>query len=391
MLSKASTCSVIDILKPNSLRLTAMFILFFCCLSSAEQRIDHLYEARIPLQSRDAGSQQAAMQEGLASVLTKISGYSGTADFPELVNELQKADSMLSEFGLQSIELPASDDITSLTADALYMRFVSSQVDQLVRRYEIPVWPANRADILFLVTVELGGSPRFLTESTHPAIFAYLKQAAFDRGFGLRLLSRTELDSLQISANPVWFLQKEAFEPLHSRIPTDKIAVVRLRPGQLLETTNKGFIGLAQEQEKSDFGDLSVMGQGLEFQEPLQAESLIEALRHSLDTYLDQLSLETAFVASATLDTQVSIEVSGVPDFDAYRRVRDYIQSLEQVERFKLVRLSMDRMVLQVEFQSGIELLNSRLLGSGFLSSAGGGVTAASELQYRYILGLVVQ
>lgn len=353
----------------------------------AEQRIEHLYEARVPIESTDNAAQLAAMEQGLAAVLIKISGYSGVSALPELRAALTNANALVSEFGLQSLSLPGEDGISTRSSDALYMRFVSTQVDQLIRGFEVPVWPANRAEILFLVAADFGGVPQLLTPSTHPAAFAFLEQAAFDRGFTLRTLGNGDLDYLSVSEDAVWSLDELALRASLATLSVDQIAVVRLRPG----TANSFETGLLANSLRDDknihFGDLSLIEAKLEYQSDLQGENFIQALSKALNNYLDELSLKTAFVASNVLETRVVVEIEGIPDFSSYRSVRDYIGGLEQIENIKLLRMSMDRLVLQIEFQSGIELLHSSLINSGLLVSPDVGVSALSssnELNYQY-------
>lgn len=397
----AHWCKILSSNQPHSVLFVTLFInrtylgtlLLALCLmplsslSLAEQRIEHLYEARIPLDSRDAASQQEAMSLGLASVMNKISGYSGTADFPELAGSLQSANGLVSEFGLQSMQVPAADQLSTETTDALYMRFVSSQVDQLIRQYEIPVWPANRADILFLVALELGGVPQLLTATTHPAVFAQIQRAAFDRGFSLNILNDDDLEVLSVPAEAVWNLDVTAIRASLATLPVDQIAVVRLQAGPSIASETNAVSGLLIKGEDIPFGDFSAIEASLAFQSDMKGQNFIEAFDQTLEDYLDQLSLKTAFVASGVADTRVTLEIQGVPDFDSFRSVRDYIQSLEQIENVKLLRLSMNSLMLQVEFQSGLELIHTSLINSGFLVSLDTGVSGLSDIEqlnYRY-------
>ena len=358
-------------------------------ISSAEQRVDHLYEARVPIAARDNLSQQAAMTQGLAVVLNKISGYSGTADFPELADTLSNARNMVSEFGLQSMEVPSADQLSTETTDALYMRFVSTQVDQSIRQFEIPVWPANRADILYLVAIELGGAPHLLTAETHPAIFAQLRRLAFDRGFGLFILNQDSLDSMSISPETIWALDPATLKAAFATLPVDAISVVRLSSGT--SSLRDTFVATRElrltASKEITFGDLSLFGSALEFQSEIEGTNFTDALNNSLHEHLDHLSLKTAFVASGVADTKIMLEIEGIPDFESFRRVRSYIQSLEQIENMKLLRLGTEKVVLQLEFQSGLELLHSSLINSGLLVSLDSNVSGLSDLDqlvYRF-------
>ena len=384
-LAVTSISSLAKIASKTSVLLGLLAISFS---AAAEQRIEHLYEARIPITSRDADTQQQAMQLGLASVLNKLSGYSATAEFQELSDSLTNAPNLVSEFGLQSIELPSEDQLTTRTSDALYMRFVSSQVDQIIRQFEIPVWPASRAEILVLVLAELGGAPHFLTQANQPAIFAYLTRAAFDRGFTVQFFNQNQLDTSLISAESAWSLDEVALRASLATYSADQIAVLRVRP-TLGERDDEGpLVSIFGQRAERYFGDLSVVAQEVSFRADIAGENLIQALGQGLNSYLDELSLKTAFVASAVADTRVMLEIQDIPDFESFRRVRSYIQELEQIESFKILRLSMERVVVQLEFQSGLELLHSSLINSGMLTAMNSGeisgLSEVEQIRYRY-------
>lgn len=356
-------------------RLLAVCLCLSAWICNAEQRVDHLYEARIPIQSRSDAEQETAIKAGLASVLNKISGYSNTSDFPELESGLAGASLLVSEFAIQTMTVPAEDNLTVRTTDALYMRFLNSGVDQLIRESEIPVWPAARPQILILIAIELGGRPQLLTEETHPAAYAVLRQTAFDRGLNITLLDESSLQNFSVSSNAVWDLDRIALDATFALLPIDSIAVLRLR------------VGTESTADIQHYGDLSLVADADGYTARIEGQNFTQALRDALDQYIDELSLSTAFVASSVADTRVLLEVTDTPSFAAFNEIRDYLRSLEQIENAKLLRLSTESFVFQIEFQSGLELLRASLNTSGLLvemTSNLSDLSGTARIRYRY-------
>ena len=359
------------------MRLLIVFVVFLLTSFEllAEQRISHLYEARVPLVDTSAAAQQEAIAMGLQTVLNKISGYSGTASFSELQNEIDQASSMLSEFAIQSIDLPAADGLGVESGNALYMRFVTSGIDRIVRQFEIPVWPATRPEILVLVVTEFAGQPYLLTEETHPAAFALMQQIAFDRGISFVFLNQEDFDFYQASAEAIWNLDEIALQVTFALLASDSVAVIRL--GTDTEFSSGTKIS----------GDLSVIGAEENYSLPLKGSNISEMLTGGWNSYLDDLSLTTAFVASGTMDSRVLIEIDNTSSFSDFLRVRDYIVQLEQVESAKLLRVDANTLVFQLQFQSGLELLRTSLTNSGFLTDKNPGqlsIGTADQLSYSY-------
>ena len=352
----------------------------------AEQRIEHLYEARVPLVDNSPAGQQAAILQGMQRVLNKISGYSGTADFPELQAVVGDASEMVSEFAIQAMSQPASDGISAQNTDGLYMRFVQNGIDQIVRQYEIPVWPAVRPEVLVLLVSDFAGQPELLTKENYPAAYAVLEQIAFDRGINLTLLNQEQVDSYLVSSASVWNLDELAMQATFALLPTDAIAVIRI------EVEN-------EFGSKSTFsGDISLINSDLDYSQRLEDSSVTGLVFEAMNSYIDELSLQTAFVVNEATGGNILLEVKGVPSFTDFARIRDYLVDLEQVESLKLLRLDEEGIVFQLSFQSGLALLQASLNSSGFLiddnasfnssSSSSSNIENTNQLNYRYPVSL---
>ena len=117
-----------------------------------------------------------------------------------------------------------------------------------------------------------------------------------------------------------------------------------------------------------------------------------------MNSYIDELSLQTAFVVNEATGGNILLEVKGVPSFTDFARIRDYLVDLEQVESLKLLRLDEEGIVFQLSFQSGLALLQASLNSSGFLiddnasfnssSSSSSNIENTNQLNYRYPVSL---
>lgn len=316
----------------------------------ASERIDHLYEALVPIDSASAEVQQLALQQGLADVLQKISGYSGTPEFAGLAPAISRAPSLVSEYGIRQGLRAAEDGIGVVDTAVLYMRFAPAQIDPLLRQFEIPQWPASRPKMLVLVLTELAGRPYLLGRERWPGLYAELEHWSYRRGIPLDLLSQDELASLGLSARAVASLDQLALQVLMELKGVDRVAIVQV--GEASQTGGwrlnlLGSVGFEPELStpESGLGDLA----GL------------------FDTYLDQLSLDNAFVAVAESSRSAVVRVAGVSSFEDYRRVRAFLDQVDQVDGYRLVRVDEQEMLISVQFQSGISQLQQSLRQADFL------------------------
>lgn len=371
-------------------KLTAAFLSLLCLVLMhgmplmAYERVDHIYEAIIPIANRDESTQQEAIRIGFTKVLSKISGYSRTATFPELASEIEAARDYVSEFGLRRISLAAEDELSTIESDAMYMRFSAAQIDELLRRYELQVWPSRREEILFLVTTELGGNAQLLSPTSHPALFAYLSQIAFDRGFVLRVLDQNSLEHSGVSAEAIARLDQASLVDSLGSVSFDQIAIIRL---DYSHSTVPSLLQPFAIEIEQTYGDLSVLARNFSYRADIEGVSFISAIGETIEGYIDELSLQTAFIASPQADSRISLRIEGIDSFESFRQTRDYIQNLEQVTSLTLLRVDADVAEFRLETYSGFDLLNASLVDSGFLISMNSeliGLSDNNALSYRY-------
>lgn len=309
-------------------------------LVTAEASLDDIYQARVPISDRTNSARQAAYREGLSQILIKLSGYSGTPNFKGLEAELSSAEQYLLEFSIEPISEPADDGVAAQEGEALWMRFNQNYIDELVRRWEIPIWPSSRPEVGFAMQVVMGSENILLSESNYPAAAALLKQNALRRGVHLRMLSPQEGGQL-------------------------------LAQGQTAVDSDYDYWGLV-ELRRDRFGDslatlkIETANGPLLTYEASHA-SIERSIAEVFDQFVDEISLQSSFVAVAASGNQVTLELSGIDSFDAYRRVLSSLESLEMVEEATVLQLDLDRVQVRVKLASGLALLLDGIQQQGLL------------------------
>lgn len=329
---------------------------------TAEAPLTGIYQARVPIDDRSTATRQAAIRQGLAQVLVKVSGFSGTPDFEGLETELASAERYLLEFSIESISEPAADGVGAENGEALWVRFNQELVDELVRRWEVPVWPSSRPEIGLTMQVVMGGENILLGESNYPAAAALLKQNASRRGVHLKLLTAREGGDLLV--------------------------------GNQNTSTAYDYWGLvAMEQDR--FGDRQVRLNIQSSGEPTQtyesaASNLADAIAEAFDQFVDQVSLNASFIAAVASGNQVTLELSGINDYAAYRRTLDSLENLEMVDEARVLQLDLDQVQVRVKIASNLSLLLDAIRQQGILDIEQENTTQSSgypTIQLRYRAG----
>ncbi len=313
-------------------------LLFWSQTVSAEVLVNHLYQARVALPDRSTAAQQAAIRQGLAQVLVKVSGYSGTPGFTGVADELARADRYLLEFSIESQPQVAADGLATQPGEALWMRFNQEQVDALVRRWEIPVWPSSRPEIALRLQAPLAGQWISLKASQYPAAAALLAQQAFARGISISLLDPA---SAPPPDNPDYL--GELWLAL-DRFGQQQVSLTVVRPG-----------GAAMQAEAG-------------------ANGLAGAMQAALDQLVDRLSLAQSFVAGGAPGGQIILELRGITTLTAYQRALESLRSLEMVDRVQVLQLDTQQVQVRVSLAANLGLLLDALIHQGVLLPAESGL-----------------
>lgn len=312
----------------------------------AEAPVNDLYQARVAISDRSAASRQAAYRQGLAQVLVKVSGFSGTPDFEGLQAELASAEQYLLEFSIESMAEPTADGVAVQEGEALWMRFNQAFIDELIRRWEIPIWPSSRPEVGIALEVTMGAENILLDESHYPAAAAMLQQNAARRGIHLQVLA-----------------------------PED--AGLVLTGGSNEVGAGYDYWGILAMQEDR-FGDshvsLQIESEGSLRREYLsQSPNLWAALAEVVDLFVDQASLQASFIAAAASGSQVMLELSGIQTFENYQRALDSLKSLEMVDEATVLQLDLNRVQMRVRLASNLTLLLDGIEQQGVLQIEQGG------------------
>ena len=317
----------------------------------AAEKVESLYEATLPLASRTPAAQDAAIRVGLEAVLIKISGYSQIATLEGLPRLFKQAGALVSEWGVQQELLPLEDGVGVEQGDTLHMRFVPARIDELVRQYEMPVWPSNRPQTLVVALAEFAGRPYFLDASSYPALFNSLASWADNRGVPIVVPIRQQLAELSVSARAMAELDQLAMAALVDELGADKLVVLHLQTSgatPTLELTAMDSLGIAFRQNTEFLG--------------------LADLLQLADAYADDLSLATAFVAAGGGGaTRLQMVVEGVSSFSDFTRLKSYLGTIEQLDQWVLQSVQSDRLTFALVIHSGSEQLSRNLSQGGVL------------------------
>ena len=322
----------------------ALFLLI-CLLASmqtrAYERIDNIYEGLIPLADRSEAVRSQAIRDGLEQVLIRYTGYSAIASIPEIASELDSAQRYVIEYGVETIDTQADDQLGKIQRDALWVRFNAGMIDQLANQHELPIWPTLPPTIIYTLVIERWNEPYIPNMDEYPAPWLNLDAFFKARGLIAEPINETALKNL--SAVDLWYLDQSTFDQLQAirSERADIFLVVRV-DGQHGRGYQLDFL-FAQEHSET-----LIKRTGTE---------LTHVLAAGVNAYIDQLSANLAFLGGNKVEKDLYVQIEGMRSFSEYRQLLNQIAGLEQVVSVRmenavdagigyLIRYQSDQMLL---------------------------------------------
>ena len=331
----------------------------------AEESIDNMYEALVPLQDRTIEAREAALRAGLEQVLVRYSGYSAAVELDGISEAIVNAENYVVEFSVETRDVPATDGLSTEESQFLWVRYNASQIDQLAQDYQVPIWSSLRPSVRYMVLQELWDQPTYMSRDTFPAMVVNLESL-----FAARGLPAKPFEPRLMDAKRVWDLSELDAYALLNEADADLLVIVRVLSGRLSVTRSE--VVIVQD------GDPTVLRE--------QAGGAIPDADSALNKFVDSYSLSRAFLGGADQASEVFISVLGFDGFGYYRQVLNVLSGVEQVSGARLEALKDNQMMFRVMYGANHERLISSILRQIDLEQASSQNGALGTRNSPYIL-----
>ena len=268
-----------------------------------------VYTGEVEVAGQSASERRDALPEALRHVLQKMTGLRSFDGYPQVEPALAVAPSILLSFHYRSAEALLPD---GTTADVLNLvaRFVPDEVDQMVRRLQLPLWQANRKPTEVWVVVDNG-----MTRSIMPVEFSYLRDAmdavAQRRGLPLTWPAPDEEGQYPVDMQLLWGGYTE----------------------DLASPRGDGVLIIAARREGVEWHVRSNLGyEKQNWAWRMRDIDLEAALLAAVELAVDQLASVDAIAASDLGTWQYELTVQGFRHAEDYERCLGYLQSVPVVE-----------------------------------------------------------
>ena len=355
------------------MKIRRIYALFFALLPVLAPRgadattVTDLLVATVPVADQSDAERERGFRAGLGQVVVKLTGQRavlGDAGVPELVatapqlveryNYVQAPGS-----GSQSeseSESESEPEVADKPNFLLQVKFAAAPVDAALRRLHVPLWPAQRPQLLLLASGD---------EGDRTAVIEVARRVLAERGVPL--------------LEPLWDLQDlqdlQAIGATHAAFAADRIEAVAHRYGASLWLALDPAVG-----GDSQGGRWRLGGSGALLAGASTADSLAHWVEASVGDAVDQLAARLAYLPRTGSAPQTLV-IEDVRSYGAYRAVLDTLKAMEFVRRVEVTEMAAGRLNLALHLDSDPNLLWAALDSNPRFDAIAPAVAAAPEVQ----------
>ncbi|MDR3477753.1 MAG: DUF2066 domain-containing protein [Gammaproteobacteria bacterium] len=293
-------------------------------------RVNSIYQAEVPVQSQSPQEKSRAAQVGLVQVLIKVSGNSQIVDSnPALKAELSQADKLAQEYSYTTPTTGTKSKLHILT-----IRYDVLGVNRLLQESGAPTWGQNRPLILVWLAFEGPNHSPDIVDSSVEEMQAAIKHSAKQRGLPVMLPVMDVTDLGLISVNDVMTKSVTALQTASQRYNSDAMLI-----GHVMQV-NEDFTSQWRLVIGTDQWNWEIRGKTLD-----------EVLSGVMNNVADTMVARYASVMSTTVQSELTMKVSGVKQQSDLLQLMRYLQHLTPVAEVQLVSVTGSDIVLNVSLR----------------------------------------
>lgn len=364
------------------------------CLAmpAAAVTVEDLHTARVEVAGKGEEARRTGFREALERVLIRVSGTAAVADNPDVEALLASPSDYVQQFRYEALEMALENGEAPDAGEAdaggdeerpthrLIVTFTGSRIDRALSEQGVPVWGAQRPEVLVWLAVDDGDRRYLVSADGDSAAHSALVETGRERGLPLLLPLMDTEDRGRV----------EFVDIRGGFFDAVRAASERYRAETLL-------VGHVERRGSRWVGDWTLLGLGDRRSWRATGGALAEAIGTGVGGATERVA---ATLAGRTGErTTVDLRILGVDGLAGYARLAEYLDSLVRVREAEVVAVRSSEAVFRLDVQGSVADLERALAlgnmlrkaeapgldetdamdGSGSGGASGGSATTAGE------------
>lgn len=325
----------------HSITLTVLSFLMMLGAVSHGAEIANLYKASVEVENRSSEARDAAISEGLARVLVRVSGNSAITSEGTVLDALKSANRFMVQYGYQTRETLSPEDGKLIKTTLLNVSFDELAVNQFLRKQGLPIWSSSRPNIVLWSAVRDGGGSReVIGGQNQPALQQAISTQASRRGLPVILPSFDGEDLSQVRAGDIWGMFVDPIKQASQRYQANVVVVAKL----LVMPDGAQISAAMSLDDRQQWWEVS-------------GTTVDQAVAAFMDQLGDRVGARFAVQASLDVGEQVVLDVSSLDELSDYARLGEYLDGLLAIRDWRLSLVKGSQHQYLITLESNLEAL----------------------------------
>lgn len=315
-----------------------------------------LFAATVPVADQTDMERERGFRAGLSQVAVRLTGQRAVLVDPGVAQLVATAPQLVERYDYVPAPAPTAAPNPG-AADApgflLHVRYSAPAVDAALRGLHLPLWPAQRPQLLLFASGR---------DADSAAAIEVARRVLAERGVPV--------------AEPLWDLEdRRAIGATDAGFDTARIEAVAHRYGASHWLALDPDIGADAVR-----GHWRLGGAGMPITATATADSLVHWVEASVGDAVDRLAARLAYLPHAGAVPQTLV-IENVRSYDAYRAVLETLKAMEFVRGVEVTAMAGDRLDLELHLDSDPNLLWAALDSNPRFGAPAPAAAAAPEVQ----------
>lgn len=296
-----------------------------------------LLAATVPVVDQSDVERERGFRAGLGQVAVKLTGQRAVLDDPGVAQLVAAAPQLVERYDYVRAPVAGPEpEVGGAPGFLLQVSFSASAVDAALRRLHVPLWPAQRPQLLLLAS----GS-----EADSAAVIEIARRVLAQRGVPV--------------LEPLWDLEdRKAIGATHAGFDADRIAAVAHRYGASHWLALDPVVGADAVRGRWRLGGTDTPASATP-----TAASLTQWVEASVGDAVDQLAARLAYLPQAGTATQTLV-IEDIHSYGAYRAVLETLGGLEFIRGIAVTAMVAGRLNVELQLDGDPNLLWAALDGN---------------------------
>lgn len=393
------------------LRLLVSSLIFaLASAATAGQKVD-IYRADTLVKSQAESERNAAARATLGEVIVRVSGQRSALSNPAIKAALPKAQNYLFGFSYKSSSEKITVDGKTFPAVGLQLNYEPRAIEQLLRQAQLPIWPANRPQVLVWLVMKDQAGMRLVPDAED---MRALQAQAQLRGLPL-VFPKDASGNSSLSGDDLWALNLEKIRAASEHYRADAILIGRYTPYSLgpippavvvdplavanpteavvvpataassaassVASDTATEIAPAPEIQGPWLGDWQLIHDSSEQAFADETPDVAGLFTLAIDRAADYFANQYAIMPNNQGPQAILLRIGNITSFGEFKQAQAYLDELAMVQRMEVVKVNAEGILVRLTTEGDVKLLMSTLaLGRRLAPLQSDGATEAPAI-----------